>query len=407
VGKPLNAVRIRPLISRRVFEKLFLVITLVLYYSACNQLAVNQINKPKEGIVIASTPEFDAQNWLDSLSITNHDTTALEFVSSLSKIEDSSHYTFKFRVFRKIDTNFNFKIVDWTTATLQQDPTLNVILGSGDFIIELKAELTSNPSTYYTRQIETPLSNTCPSNYVMTPGSSAQNIAPFCVAKYQMSTGAVSSQTANPSHPTRDAAIAACQGLGSQYDLITNMEWQSLAWDVEGIAENWSNFTIGDAGGLSAGIVPGAFYSGSIRADVDSSPCSYSMNTNPCTLNTWSLYKRTHFLSTGEIVWDLGGNDAEYVKGSDTRPHGSNRQIALVTDSTNLSDTKLLYGSFRDFSNTLTSYPYGNLGNGMWNSVTSGIIRGGWWGEAGIYRTNLTWGTSSNAALGYRCVYHP
>jgi hypothetical protein len=90
VGKPLNAVRIRPLISRRVFEKLFLVITLVLYYSACNQLAVNQINKPKEGIVIASTPEFDAQNWLDSLSITNHDTTALEFVSSLYNTRPSS-----------------------------------------------------------------------------------------------------------------------------------------------------------------------------------------------------------------------------------------------------------------------------------------------------------------------------
>ena len=175
-----------------------------------------------------------------------------------------------------------------------------------------------------------------PASYVRVPKNPAVGTYDdFCIAKYGMANdgngNAISSRTALPWTTIArgngvagdGGAITACQAIGPGYDLISNVEWQTVAREVETAYSNnqylnWSNGSNTGSDYLNMGNsgLDGVYYhdtgTGSgLAADVDSNPCSGITGHPGCAANTSSdwAYKRTFQLSNGNVVWDFSGND--------------------------------------------------------------------------------------------------
>ena len=124
----------------------------------------------------------------------------------------------------------------------------------------------------------------CPANYIPVPKNTiVGTTADFCVSKYEMKcnsdttgaacTGSPVSAAANQPwvNITQGNAKTACAGLGTQYHLITNAEWMTIARSIEATASNWSS------GAVSSGAIN--------RGHSDSTPAATlaaSTDDNPC-----------------------------------------------------------------------------------------------------------------------------
>lgn len=257
----------------------------------------------------------------------------------------------------------------------------------------------------------------CPENFVEIPAKSPYTENSFCVAKYEMKIAgnADGNQTYSSAfvpesratgtpwvNVTRAQAMDECQSLGNGYDLITNAEWQTVARNVESVGWNWSGGVVGATGGLNRGLGMSA----GVAAASDQEPC---VNTGQvCDLDTWNDSRRVHQLTTGNLIWDLGSNVAEWVKD----------QNFLTSDAivNGLSgDEQTLLGPAGDYS-SLNSEPYGGLGEVHGGSGSNGaLVRGGAWGagvlvtyNAGVFTSMTTQGEADTTDdVGFRCVYHP
>lgn len=221
-------------------------------------------------------------------------------------------------------------------------------------------------------------------------------------------------------------AIEACQrlniqeGVEDKYDLITNDEWQALAREIEsqksGDTNNWGTDSYGDTV-LNHG-------------NADSSPgqaCDASneyVETDCANSGSETKFeeKRTHYLASGEKIWDLAGNVVERLKDNSPANIGTNDYASKITDSTHsgtyslsggLSETprtvKELFGPSGDYT-TSTNNNYAGIGHHVIDSSTAlSLLRGGRAGQlarSGIFRVN-NYGTVStgNSVTGFRCVY--
>lgn len=274
----------------------------------------------------------------------------------------------------------------------------------------------------------TPGSVSCPTNYVFVPAPADQVVTGFCAAKYEMKkVGAVAvSQAGGKPWVNVDRATAqkACQDLGVGYDLISNVQWQTVARNVASVTENWrmpasGGFSFGSSqssavgsGSLSYGNAEGYMQSSYVlAANIDD---SQSCGSGACTSSKW-LTKRTHVLSNGQvknIIWDLSGNVEEWVGDDYTVVDKNDKYVSSLTSANNLQDW---------FGTTLNcSSPTANnyCGYGYYWGATAGggvnyntIARGGRVGDfqkAGVFASFL--GYSKNRVsdlLGFRCVYVP
>ena len=100
---------------------------------------------------------------------------------------------------------------------------------------------------------------------------------------------------------SRDNAIAECQSLGANYDLISNAEWQTISRNIEGQNTNWSGSRVG-AGCISQGNI-----------SVEST-CSYTRNGPERGHDARAI----HELSNGEEIYHFSGNVGEWVKDNNT-----------------------------------------------------------------------------------------
>ena len=247
----------------------------------------------------------------------------------------------------------------------------------------------------------------------------------FCVMKYEAkndgSGNAISQAASFPwVNINRDDSITKCQAMGEAgYDLITNDEWQSIARNIENVASNWKNGTMGDAGGLSTGHSDHMPTGPRAASSEDNNACHEIDNI--CDGNTWHSQRRTHTLSNGEVVWDIAGNVYEWVKDTNTVNYGSNLSISQITDATHPTSGSLSggttmterkakghFGPSGDYTG-LDSNPWGGLGYGWLNGNAGGVARGGTNDFfAGVFTVYLNSSVSSTATtLGFRCVYHP
>ncbi|MFZ3009862.1 MAG: prepilin-type N-terminal cleavage/methylation domain-containing protein [Candidatus Microsaccharimonas sp.] len=185
---------------------------------------------------------------------------------------------------------------------------------------------TDGPCSGHTGTAPTTLADgtSCPTNYILIPGSSLFHTDAFCTMKYEAkiqgndigSTAYVSTMVAD-SRPTgtpwvnisQTNAIAEATALGTGYHLITEDEWLTIAHNVLSVNSNWSGGTVGS----------GFIYSGhndnvptnSLAATTDDND-----GYNGTGQTTGSNQRRTLTLTNGEVIWDMAGNVNDWTSGT-------------------------------------------------------------------------------------------
>ena len=325
----------------------------------------------------------------------------------------------------------------------------------------------------------------CPPNFIPVPALPGYTEKSFCVSKYEMKSGPenrpVSQASGKPTPSGNVEGITYCQALNAnahlakrslyfrkdlhrqelqgyveyrdEYDLISNEEWQALARNIEGVGSNWST------GRARSGILnvgnAGVTVRASLEASIhDSDPCFQTGST--CSDKVWHIERRTHTLSNGEVIWDLGGNMEENVRGEHRKDvYGPSAQISQITYSTHpqmvyiggtrpreysyvdLFPIKVIFeisrggparrvkdhfGPTGDYTHLGRKEHYGGLGkaeiSNNWvarigiTQREGEIQRGGnyWYRSyrrAGIFRVILRKHFFEIEDAGYRCVFHP
>ena len=260
----------------------------------------------------------------------------------------------------------------------------------------------------------------CPDGFVLVPGNPLYGDRDLCVSKYEMvdAAGAATSLPDGTPFPYQNPVEgeAACTALGTGYRLVTNEDWQVIARDVETVAENWRGYGVG-VGGLNLGNV-GTNVGG---ASDDAHPCdtvgqtsAHPSCTDHASEDFWFL--RTHLLSSGEIIWDLGGNRAEWVTGS--HPEVPRVYICALGGA-----DQLAFGPAGDFAAGCpveAGVPAPTYENARGMGMVEGagglrIQRGGSAGlppgdaHEGLFYANTHpfWDTDHSATFALRCVYDP
>jgi hypothetical protein len=182
----------------------------------------------------------------------------------------------------------------------------------------------------------------CPTGYTKVPGNSMYQTKDFCVMKYEAKAVDTNNPTVglttpntggntinNLTTPTTSAngrtlaSVASgypiariSQTTAAQYcssagaSLINNNEWMTIARNIEAQLSNW---TTGTAASTAIGI--GGLYRGhsdnnpvtALEAGTDTDGYIGTGNSG------FSIERRTHTLSNGEVIWDLGGNVYEWI----------------------------------------------------------------------------------------------
>ena len=265
------------------------------------------------------------------------------------------------------------------------------------------------------------ISIVCPVGFVRIPANPIVGVKEmFCVMKYEAKIVGQASGT-QPYNPnfipqstaastpwvniSREQAADRCKVLGKDFDLITNSQWQAVARNIEGMADNWSGLGVG-SGSINRGhseLHPAA----TLAASTDEDPCFGTGNINCLDRNNTDYgQKRTHRLSTGETIWDISGNVFEWVKGDVTAAQGADSYVSQMASPTY---DLLKWGAAGKYE-TKTSGDFGGLGKGFFSFTdpVGAIVRGGGLTEAagtGIFTTVLQFSPTTAAnALGFRCV---
>ena len=275
-----------------------------------------------------------------------------------------------------------------------------------------------------------PHSINCPEGWVGVPGNPDYNTEDFCVMKYEAkcasSNGAACSVLDHSPIATYEGtpwvsinqldASTECESLGEGYHLITNDEWMTIATNIADQGENWNQ-----------GIVPTGDPTGHIlaRGHSDGSPstrCPASSDDElnvvegDCTAkaseNDDFLEQRTHILSNGEVIWDLGGNAWEWTSyfNNQDKPTASSPRWGEYTQPVLGSETMPITDLIPQIAvdNNWNS----NQGIGQYISGVNGsggaLYRGGQMNDfalSGIFTAVLNGlATTTDLRRGFRCV---
>ena len=269
----------------------------------------------------------------------------------------------------------------------------------------------------------------CPTGYILVPANAIVG-APdnFCVMKYeaQNSDGTPVSETSGVPWTLidQDTAKAACKGIDTNYDLISNPEWMAIARNVENVAENWTGNSVG-IGCLKRGNV------GSTDAcddgNLGTTDSSYT-GANPDNVGSRTGYNDTAelVLDNGNSIFDLSGNVWEWVDwtiggileqitpankaydSGDNEPQSSYQEFKFLDTNIEASDEMPLISwqaTNPDFlsTNGIGSYYAGDKTSG------GATLRGGSWdygSSVGVFALVLAASSvDSQPYIGFRCVF--
>lgn len=272
--------------------------------------------------------------------------------------------------------------------------------------------------------------------WIAIPGNADYNTNDFCVMKFeasresQIATNPISRTQRNPwTDITRDAAIEACQSIGG--DLISNDQWMTIATKIVTLEDNWSDLAVGQ-GTINIGhsdgqpSIPCPVPSDQTKEYLqdDNSSCIYIAEGTPDGENDEETQKRTHILSEGVLIWDLGGNVMEWTRDSLTseadRPYNPAQSSSSVeyTDvtqgfsvsglqKTDLIPSQAINGDW-DSSQGIGMYKRGNS-----STPDNGkhIVRGGsatFLSASGLFTAFMEYETTdASSSTGFRCVWEP
>ena len=256
----------------------------------------------------------------------------------------------------------------------------------------------------------------CPADYAFVYGNSVLGTSDFCVMKFEAkNVGGIATSQASGTPWTSISqidAITAATAAGGH--LITDAEWMTIAADVLSVKHNWSSGTVGS----------GYIYSGH-NDNAPSSAQAASTNDTDGYIGTGdadgSNQKRTLYLSSGDIIWDLSGNVYEWTSQVQTMSNvgvpGDSGFVWRAWTHSSLSLGNLPNGSR---PSTLASLP-GLANVASWDSsngvgqvyanyadtATRAFRRGGGWStssSAGVFTILLDGGPSGGggALIGFR-----
>ena len=311
----------------------------------------------------------------------------------------------------------------------------------------------------------------CPDGYIQVPANAGLSVSAFCVMKYEakawndvnsngvLDSGEEDADGCNESgcttsnwglatykpgsgvygHPWRRISQAnawnECDSLNTEsgrtnidndtntdgtYALVSNPEWMTIARNVENVATNWTDGSVG-SGCLLRGNVGGTNVctggdSGYNGSDPDSGASRSDNGTASLTLDN------------GEEIWDFSGNVWEWVDWdmSSTLATVTPANKAYVTSE---GSPQSAWKEFRDLGSNIAGgdemFPdswqatdtnlQGADGIGRYfaasNSSGGAARRGGRWingADAGAFALNLNASSSSATSfIGFRCVYRP
>ncbi|MFA5247471.1 MAG: hypothetical protein WC408_06320 [Candidatus Micrarchaeia archaeon] len=293
----------------------------------------------------------------------------------------------------------------------------------------------------------------CDVNWVKVPGNSSFLVNDFCLMKYeakQSGVTAISNWSGTPWISINQTyASDRCSALGSGYHLIRDREWNVVANNVAGVASNW--FT--PNAGISAGTGRQCLFGGHMQCDASGNGCYAAFNassddgagwwngtTNASVSATATCpfvadegrgfeTRRTFYLSTGDVIWDLSGNVWEWTDGAITSNACSDGTMPVPCTSSQWLNysaiTNFMAANWTRLPNPVWNSTYGtgniyvdsncaygsDLGNencGVGDHSTHAFLRGGTWNSgahAGAWALTLNNAPSNvNAHSGFRCA---
>ena len=214
---------------------------------------------------------------------------------------------------------------------------------------------------------------------------------------------------------SRNAVINRCEGMGGEYDLISNNEWQTLARNIEREDSNWSqgHETLGS---LSQGhSFQGRYYNDKDKSLPASEDDNESCKDLPvvqgqtCDASHWHISRRTHTLLSGEVIWDMAGNVWEWMKEDGKASYG--KPLDTYAAQIRYSDLIDVFGPVLIYRANIE--PYVGFGGLILKPQpsSSGILRGGSWQNhflSGVFAASVSIRTyETDRTIGFRCVYHP
>ncbi|WP_291516473.1 hypothetical protein [Bdellovibrio sp. ArHS] len=262
----------------------------------------------------------------------------------------------------------------------------------------------------------------CPTDYLPIPGDKVKNVSPFCVMAYE---SRINGGTTASSYPSTNVsgrfAKDTCLGLnsgGTKYNLISNLEWMTIADQIASVASNWSSGVVG-TGEMNKGNWNA---NDTVRAISDTTNHWDGMTADHVPTTEFK-YRRTHYLPSGQVIWDFSGN-AEEVIDYDSGTTGASYQLApacTVGDGTTSYQLASVAANSQctniDSSHYVPARSSDNntQGTGVFfpHTASSVLLRGGSYAMAddiGIYTLkmkNVTATTNLGTDVGYRCVYRP
>lgn len=194
-------------------------------------------------------------------------------------------------------------------------------------------------------------------------------------------------------------AQAACNAMGTapngaQIRLQRESEWMAEAHNVVGMASNWSG---------------GAVDSGNMWQGVNSNPSPYS-SSGAQAASVGALAgtsdQRTKTLTTGGVIWDLGGNVYQWTY-HDMAGAGSNGLFGNIT----AGQTAAPYDSTTRGMGWIPDSGHANSGYPLPYSGWSGgaPIRGGYWASTSYVGpfnlSNSTPASTGGSNVGFRCTH--
>lgn len=209
---------------------------------------------------------------------------------------------------------------------------------------------------------------------------------------------------------TRANAHQACRALGENYHLISNPEWMAISQLITQQPQNWFSNTIG-VDNINRGHSDGNPASILEVTDPDEYYDNTGNNSTQGASAGWDQ-RRAHFLDSTRVIWDMGGNAAEYINWNREK-NLTNGPTDCANSFAELPDIVLDVGCSLQENDYLPEDP-------SWDSTFGmGQLRGGTTGEAmrgslylgprtnrGIYYLILNRAVDSTATdIGFRCVY--
>jgi prepilin-type N-terminal cleavage/methylation domain-containing protein len=271
--------------------------------------------------------------------------------------------------------------------TLRYTPSAETLSKSYSLVI------TSNNISYRDTSSSSPEPTlTCPSGFIVVPGSITYDTDDFCVMKFEAKNinNVATSQALGSPWVSINQASAKTKGLAvcAGCHLISEAEWMTIVQNVLGVDSNWSGGAVGS----------GYIFNGHNDTDPLNSLVADNNDSNGYinTSNSSGSQRRTLTLSNGEIIWDFAGNVAEITSGISGMAAGSLpgdgvssnldwSSPGLIIPASLSVNPNPLVGLFSGKNWTAITNGLGNLfGNSAASGMSRAFVRGGYWSNSSL-----------------------